>query len=137
MVYFQTKNPICVNFVGSCNRRYWYILWPFGIFYGNLEYFMIIWYIVPVLVSCTGKNLATLRSENPKPRISIGLANRVKISRAPQSTLAHVRSMLAAIFFPPISKISRQSLLEKSRPLTFRVKKWDLFFTEEEKFHRI
>jgi hypothetical protein len=23
----------------------WYILWPFGIFYGHLVYFMAIWYI--------------------------------------------------------------------------------------------
>jgi hypothetical protein len=23
-----------------------YILWPFGLFYGNLGYFMIIWYIL-------------------------------------------------------------------------------------------
>jgi hypothetical protein len=24
----------------------WYILWPFGIFYGHLVYFMAIWYIL-------------------------------------------------------------------------------------------
>jgi hypothetical protein len=24
----------------------WYILWPFGIFYGHLVYFMVIWYIL-------------------------------------------------------------------------------------------
>jgi hypothetical protein len=37
----------------------WYILWPFGIFYGHLVYFMAIWYILrlfgiffPVLVCC-------------------------------------------------------------------------------------
>jgi hypothetical protein len=24
----------------------WYILWPFGIFYGHLLYFMAIWYIL-------------------------------------------------------------------------------------------
>jgi hypothetical protein len=31
----------------------WYILWPFGIFCGHLEYFMAIWYIyfVAILVS--------------------------------------------------------------------------------------
>jgi hypothetical protein len=37
-----------------------YTLWPFGIFCGNLVYFMVIWYIFPVLVCCTKKNLATL-----------------------------------------------------------------------------
>jgi hypothetical protein len=30
----------------------WYILWPFGIFYGYLVY------IFPILVCCTKKNLA-------------------------------------------------------------------------------
>jgi hypothetical protein len=42
---------------------------PFGIFYGHLGYFMTIWYTLcsfgtffPVLVSCTKKNLATLRT---------------------------------------------------------------------------
>jgi hypothetical protein len=65
MAYFLTKNLIWVNFVGSCNGRYWYILWPFGIFYrhyvstfcGHLVYlttimwvyFMAIWYILPPL----------------------------------------------------------------------------------------
>jgi hypothetical protein len=51
----------------------WYILWLFGIFYGYLVYFMAIWYILwpfgnfvvvwyisPVLVYYTEKNLATL-----------------------------------------------------------------------------
>jgi hypothetical protein len=40
----------------------WYILWPFGIFYGHLVYFMAIWYIFPVLVYFRKKNLATLTS---------------------------------------------------------------------------
>jgi hypothetical protein len=49
---FKTKILIWVNFGGSCNGRYWYILhvairyilrpfgllWPFGIFYGYLVY---------------------------------------------------------------------------------------------------
>jgi hypothetical protein len=42
----------------------WYILWPilcpFGIFCGHLVYFVSIWYIFPVLVGCTKKNLAAL-----------------------------------------------------------------------------
>jgi hypothetical protein len=38
----------------------WSILRPFGIFNGRLVYFVVIWYIFPVLVFCTEKNLATL-----------------------------------------------------------------------------
>jgi hypothetical protein len=38
----------------------WSILQPFGIFCGHLVYFMVIWYIFPVLVCCAKKNLATL-----------------------------------------------------------------------------
>jgi hypothetical protein len=38
----------------------WYILRPFGIFYGYLVYFLVIWYIFDVLVCCSKKNLATL-----------------------------------------------------------------------------
>jgi hypothetical protein len=37
----------------------WYILRPFGTFYGHLVHFMVIWYIVPVLFRCTKKHLAT------------------------------------------------------------------------------
>jgi uncharacterized membrane protein (DUF106 family) len=44
-----------------------HILWPFGIFYEHLGYFMTFWYILcsfgaffPVLESCKEKNLATL-----------------------------------------------------------------------------
>jgi hypothetical protein len=38
MVYFQTKIPIWVIFWGPLIRKCWYILWPFGIFLGHLEY---------------------------------------------------------------------------------------------------
>jgi hypothetical protein len=38
----------------------WNILWTFGIFYDHLEQFVLIWYIFPVWVKCTKKNLATL-----------------------------------------------------------------------------
>jgi hypothetical protein len=40
----------------------WNILCPFDIFYGNLVYFLF-WYIFPILVCCTKKNLATLLVE--------------------------------------------------------------------------
>jgi hypothetical protein len=38
----------------------WYNLCTFGIIYVHLVYFVVIWYIFPVLVSCTKKNLANL-----------------------------------------------------------------------------
>jgi hypothetical protein len=38
----------------------WYILLSLGIFCGNLVYFVVIWYIFPVWVFCTKKNVATL-----------------------------------------------------------------------------
>jgi hypothetical protein len=39
------------------------ILRTFGIVYNHLVHFVFIWYIFPVLVSCTNKNLATLGPE--------------------------------------------------------------------------
>jgi hypothetical protein len=38
----------------------WSILQPFDIFYGHLVYFVVIWYIFPMLIYCSEKNLATL-----------------------------------------------------------------------------
>jgi hypothetical protein len=38
----------------------WNILQTFGIFYDHLVHFVFIWYIFPVWVSCTKKNLANL-----------------------------------------------------------------------------
>jgi hypothetical protein len=67
MVYFQTKNPnlgkfrrvlvgkMLQYFMAICN-----ILCPFGIFYDHWVHIVFIWYIFPVLVSCTKKSLATL-----------------------------------------------------------------------------
>jgi hypothetical protein len=64
---FEPKIPIWVKLGGSCNgiwstyfKDIWYILWQFGIFCGILVYFVAIWYIFPVLVCCTKKNLAVL-----------------------------------------------------------------------------
>jgi hypothetical protein len=54
---FKPKISIWVVFGRSCNRRCWYILWPFGPFYGYWVYFSVIYYILwsfgiflPVLV---------------------------------------------------------------------------------------
>jgi hypothetical protein len=67
MVCFQTKNPnlgkfwrvldwkMCIYFMAI-----WNILWRFGTFCIHLVHFVFIWYIFPVLVSCTNKNPATL-----------------------------------------------------------------------------
>jgi hypothetical protein len=58
-----------VTLGGTCIEKCWYILRHFGIFSGNLVYFMVLWYILwsfgiffPVLVCCTKKNMATLIS---------------------------------------------------------------------------
>jgi hypothetical protein len=64
---FEPKISIWVNFGRSCNRRCWYVLWPFGIFYRHLGYFMTILYTLClfgtfflVWVYCVDKDLATL-----------------------------------------------------------------------------
>jgi hypothetical protein len=43
---FKPKFQIWVNFGGSCNRRGWYVLYPFGIFYSHLVFVVAIWYIL-------------------------------------------------------------------------------------------
>jgi purine-cytosine permease-like protein len=42
----KPKIPIWVNFGVSCNGRCWYILWPFGLFYIHLVYYVAILYIL-------------------------------------------------------------------------------------------
>jgi hypothetical protein len=67
MVSFQTKHPIWGNFWMALDWKmliYFMTirntLQTFAIFYDHLVHFVIIWYIFPILVSCTKKNLATL-----------------------------------------------------------------------------
>jgi hypothetical protein len=67
MVCFQTKNPNLGKFWRVLDWKMfkyfmaiWTILWRFGIFCDRLVHFVFIWYIFPVLKSCTKKNLATL-----------------------------------------------------------------------------
>jgi hypothetical protein len=38
----------------------WYTLWQFALFFGNLANSVVIYYIIPILVYCMKKNLATL-----------------------------------------------------------------------------
>jgi hypothetical protein len=52
--------------------------WPFGIFYGLLVYFVVVWYVFSVLVSCTKKNLATLAVEQICFLRNIRITNVVK-----------------------------------------------------------
>jgi hypothetical protein len=57
MVYVFYGYLFCGYLV--CFVAIWYVLWPFGIFYGYLVYFF------PVLVCCATKNLATVVVSNP------------------------------------------------------------------------
>jgi hypothetical protein len=63
MVSFQIQNSNLGKFwpqMGKC-WKYFRAIWNIlRIFYDHLVHFVFIWYIFPVLVSCTSKNLATL-----------------------------------------------------------------------------
>jgi hypothetical protein len=78
-IFFRPNIAIWVNIGGPCNRRCWYSLWTFCLFYGHyiifwpfgthtylycghLVHFLVIWYILwsfgiffPVLVCCNEK----------------------------------------------------------------------------------
>jgi hypothetical protein len=41
-------------------KAIWSIFRSFGIVYGTLEHFVVLWYIFHVLIYCTTKNLAIL-----------------------------------------------------------------------------
>jgi hypothetical protein len=68
MVCFQTKNPNLGKCLSALDWKMLIFLWPFGIFYAHLGYFMTIWYlhfvfiwsIFPVLGTVHQKNLAAL-----------------------------------------------------------------------------
>jgi hypothetical protein len=44
--WYVFKKKAWVNFGGPWHEKRWYILWPFGLYYGRLVYFMDIWYIL-------------------------------------------------------------------------------------------
>jgi hypothetical protein len=46
IVWFKTKNTNLGLFWRALEGKILDILWPFGIFYGHLVYFMAIWYIL-------------------------------------------------------------------------------------------
>jgi hypothetical protein len=61
---FKPKIIIWVNFGGTHNGRYWYILWPFGLYiwyilrpcgilYGYLVYSFSFWYVAPRKICAT------------------------------------------------------------------------------------
>jgi hypothetical protein len=54
MVCFQTKSPNVGKFWKMFIQfmTIWNIFWRFWIFYDHFAYFVLIWYIFPVLVSC-------------------------------------------------------------------------------------
>jgi hypothetical protein len=72
MVCFHTKNPNLGKLWRALDWRMFYIFyghleyfWRFGIRYDHFKHFVSIWYIFPILVSCTMKNLATLVGSPP------------------------------------------------------------------------
>jgi hypothetical protein len=69
MVYLHTKNPNLGKFWRALDWKIFiYVLWPFAVFCGHLRYCMTNWFILcsfgtffPIWVSCSKKNLASLR----------------------------------------------------------------------------
>jgi hypothetical protein len=105
---FKPKIPIRVSFAGSCNRKCWYILWPFGPFSSHFVYFMALWYIFHVLVYCTTEYLATVHTSKNHTCISEHLLTKhmymyVHITRENQICIMctkqlHLRRRLRAVF---------------------------------------
>jgi hypothetical protein len=54
MVCFHTKNFNLGTFGAPWNGKCWYVLWPFGIFYGHFVKFVVFGIVFPVLV-CAAK----------------------------------------------------------------------------------
>jgi hypothetical protein len=45
-IFSYQKAQFWYTFRRTWNGKYWYILWPFGIFYGHVEFLIAIWYIL-------------------------------------------------------------------------------------------
>jgi hypothetical protein len=72
--YFHTQNPTLGKFWRVLERKLWHTyLWPFLIFYAHLVYFVVLWFIFPVLLCCTKKDLATLVLSKRNARWSNGV----------------------------------------------------------------
>jgi hypothetical protein len=79
-----------------CLMDFWHILQPFCIFHVHLVYFVVIWYIFPVLVCCTKKNLATLLG--PMFFLNIFMANAFISPFSTQFRLSHFIHNSTAMF---------------------------------------
>jgi hypothetical protein len=69
LVYYQTQN--IESFWGPCNGRCWYILWTFGLIYGQLVYFMDIWYIFTHFGIFTKKESGNPDYEEKKMQVTV------------------------------------------------------------------
>jgi hypothetical protein len=82
MVYFQTKKiPICVNFRGLRSENADIFLWSFGIFYGQLGYFVTIWYIFVNLVRFSGFGIM-YQEKSGNPAVGLNGFPWLRLSRA-------------------------------------------------------
>jgi hypothetical protein len=104
MVHFQTKNRNLGKFWRVLQRKMLVyvlnslsILRPFDIYFMTiLVYIVLIWYIYPMMVYCTNKNLATLiwaRQIRPKPQFA-------RIVAPCRSMMLSIK-MRATTSFPP------------------------------------
>jgi hypothetical protein len=73
MVCFHTKIPIWGNFGGPNVGKCWYILWPFGLFYGNLVLLVVIWYIFCMLLQEKSGNPGKKSRSDWFERFKLGL----------------------------------------------------------------
>jgi hypothetical protein len=89
-IFFIPKIPTWVYFRGSWNVKCWSILSSFGVCYGNLVYFIAVWYIwwsfdifFPDLVYLTKNNLAALvgsRAYTAKKKLKWRFLSKTKIA---------------------------------------------------------
>jgi hypothetical protein len=106
MAYFQTKNPNLGKFWSVC-KLYGHLVYTYNF---HFVYFMAvwlilwtIWYIFPVLVCCTKKNLATLiASQNLLPSSS-SQPNQLFLRNLIVKSCQGVRPTLKLLSLPRIS----------------------------------
>jgi hypothetical protein len=93
-VCFQTKNTNLGKFFMFLQLKMsvylmdtWSILRSFVIFYLHLGKLVVIWYLFPVLVFCTKKNLATLISSEKNSRIAENVFTVVAVKILPAKNM--------------------------------------------------